>query len=115
MSDEIKALERVRPGDSTVLMGSPGFPIKMSFSVAAGAAIQFRTTGNVAQYVSLKAVGNSVHVVFGTSTVVAPSNAMWLIEPGDSVQDFQLQPDDTHVRLKGDTGSGDFYILLSGR
>lgn len=115
MSDVDKALERVRPGDVNVQLGNPGYSDVVAFTSSAGAAVQFRNVGNVAQYVSIKAVGNSVHVSFGPSTVAAPTNTEWLLEPGDSVQDFQLQPDDTHIRLKGDSGSGSLYLLISGR
>jgi hypothetical protein len=116
ISDIASALDRIAP--------RTGLTIKFSFTVAASGAqaITFHnpataggfTVGQGSLYVALKTTA-AVHVVFGPVSVADPTNADMLLEQGDGLQDFILTPEMTHFKVKGDSGSGDFYLTVTGR
>lgn len=94
--------------------GGPGTGIVLAFTVAAGAATPIRAANGPARYISVKTTAD-VHLVFGDSTVGAPTNSDTLFTAADSYQDMIILPETTHVRAKGDVGNGSIYIWFSGR
>lgn len=131
MPDILQALQRVRPGRKFTPPANggnasqPGDVIKQPFTTTAGAETVFRFSANgagaglPATFVSIKSTGR-VHVVFGPtgSLTSAPNDGDYLLEAGDSWQDFQLNNGDASFRIVGDSvsgGTGDFYLLISGR
>jgi hypothetical protein len=121
MSDVVEALERVRPSaGGTVAQGRPGYVLPIALTAGAGTATRFRpdpatgSDGSLPQYVSLKLVGASGYIAFGDANTPDPTTNGFLQEPGDSIQDWQLEKGDTHIRIRG-TGTGTAYLLISGR
>lgn len=113
---------RIRPGNiRTLPLGAgqtmqPGEVYKFTFAVTASLFQQIRNPGGVPQYVSLKTTAD-VHVAFGANNadVVDPTIGNALMQPGDSWQDWALLPTDTGFKVKGDTGAGDIYLVLSSQ
>lgn len=101
---------RLRPGGPALAAGTPGSVVKFTFTSSASAVQVLRTVGiGTIQFIEVKTTA-AVHLCVGDSTVGAPTNAEWLIEPGDSAQPFYLKTSDTHFRVKGDSAGGDIYI-----
>lgn len=128
MGTVIAALERVRPGREFALPATttnqirPGDVIKFTFAATASLQQIFRTptaAGNNWPYpnmfISIKATAD-VHVAFGpVGAVTDPTNSGFVLQPGDSWQDFNLNNDDAAFKCRGDTTGGDLYILFSSR
>jgi len=94
--------------------GGPATGLAIAFTNAAGAAQAIRATQGNPLYISVK-TSAAVHLAFGLSDVGAPTNADPLFETTDGWQDMILRPEQTHVRAKGDSGSGTLYVWFSGR
>ncbi len=106
-SDLASAADRMAPG-------GPGTGVALAFTVASTVATLIRAAGGQAIYISVK-TSAAVHLVFGSDTVGAATNNDPLFEATDGWQDMILRPEQTHVRAKGDSGSGTIYVWPSGR
>lgn len=108
--DSASAADRVRPGADNPCT-------KCTFTTSASAFQALRTAPpqekNAPLYVSVKVTANC-HIIFGPSSVRAPTTGDPLFEPTDGWSDFMLMPDDTGFRVIG-ASAGDVYIFPSGR
>lgn len=114
--DLANAADRVRPGAPGLGAAAPGTPggvIKFTFTSAASALQTLRANPGSPLYISMKTTV-ACHICVGDSSIGAPTNTEFFLEPGDSWQDFMLMREDTSFRVKGDTAGGDLYILFSG-
>ena len=108
--------------------GGPGSTVEaLAPAGAAGAAVAFRTPGNDSAgrplgmfpaYVTLKAqittAGSGIHIVFGTATVPAPTDADMLIQDADNWIRVLVPANVTHIRAFGEgTTVGSVFAYLS--
>lgn len=109
------ASRRIRPGNS----GAKGQTLRQDFTSSSTAAValpgrvQAAGVNQPEVYIDMY-VTAAAHIVFGETSVDAATNNDAIFVPEMGWVSVQLLNTDTHVRVKGDSGSGTAYFWMSG-